>query len=586
MKKLMFIIFMIIMYTNIVFAQEKLINISVLGAEAKDVFVLLTKQSGMNIISSPEIHGKISLNLENVTLKNTLSILEKVYNYEIIKITDNTFYVKRKVIPKNMAEISINGNKLSYSIYDVDIREVAKELTEKAGLNIVVDNNVKGNISGRVRDVDIDSGLVVLFETNGYSIMKDRGIYKITSGISRARIPSKLKISYNKGKVSIDAENENVIKILKKISTIAGLNMMILTSGVESISLKLENANLNEVINILLEGANYTYKIENKIYIITRKNSMGVGNDIFNSTELIKLKFIQAEKVPSLLPNDFSVANIKVISNQNALLFSGTDKDMSKLKSYIKKLDEKVPQIKIEALIVEISKNKNNTQKLGLQLEGVTTRGKKLNVFDTNSGEFTYENATKLNDVFYTKLQLLIQQGLAKIKAKPSITTINGEKAVINVGTVQYYKVVTLDNEGKEKIDYKSVNAGVTLDVTPWINSTGDISLKLNPTISNIGGAAPAEGPPTVSKREAKTTVRVKDGETIVIGGLEQNVITEKESGIPILKDIPLLGELFKTKSRDSNQTELLIYITPRIVEDGETIKMARDMSELIKKAQ
>ena len=158
---------------------------------------------------------------------------------------------------------------------------------------------------------------------------------------------------------------------------------------------------------------------------------------------------------------------------------------------------------------------------------------------------------------------------LATIKARPNITTLNGQQATIDVGTVQYYKVVNVDKDGKEETRYQSVNGGVTLQVTPWVSGSGEITLKLSPSVSNIG-AVSAEGPPQVSRRMVDTTVRVKDGQTIVIGGLIQDIGTNIKSRVPILSDIPIIGELFKSNNRDVNQTELIIYITPRVLKTDE----------------
>lgn len=135
---------------------------------------------------------------------------------------------------------------------------------------------------------------------------------------------------------------------------------------------------------------------------------------------------------------------------------------------------------------------------------------------------------------------------------------------------IQYYKVINTDEEGNDQTSYQSVNAGVTLQVTPWVSSAGEITLQLNPSVSNIGGAASEGGPPQISRRTVNTTVRVKDGQTIVIGGLIQDVATNSETKVPVLGDLPVVGSLFRSNNQNVHQTELVMYITPHVLRKEE----------------
>ncbi len=249
---------------------------------------------------------------------------------------------------------------------------------------------------------------------------------------------------------------------------------------------------------------------------------------------------------------------------------TGTQSEVEYLTAYIAKLDTKIPLIVVEALILELNRNENESPEAKL---GMNYNDDSSVLFDSVLGKLTYKSILQLPEDFYLRVSSLVSNNQATIKARPNITTLNGQQASIDVGTVQYYKVVNTDNDGNEETKYQSVNGGVTLQVTPWVSSSGEITLKLKPTVSNIGQVS-SEGPPKISRRTVETTVRVKSGQTIVIGGLIQDIGTNMESSVPILSEIPIFGELFKSHNSDINQTELIMYITPRVLGmDEENVK-------------
>jgi general secretion pathway protein D len=157
------------------------------------------------------------------------------------------------------------------------------------------------------------------------------------------------------------------------------------------------------------------------------------------------------------------------------------------------------------------------------------------------------------------------------ILATPQIITMDNKEAEIKVGanvpylTREQTDTTNISNTVRT-FDYRDV--GVTLRLTPQINQQGNIRLELfqeNSTL--VEGTGDQQYAPTTLKRSAKTTVTVKDGNNIVIGGLIGDTISGGNSGIPILKDIPLLGHLFKTSSRKTEKTNLYIFLTPRIID-------------------
>ncbi|HEX7510425.1 MAG TPA: type II and III secretion system protein, partial [Chitinivibrionales bacterium] len=175
---------------------------------------------------------------------------------------------------------------------------------------------------------------------------------------------------------------------------------------------------------------------------------------------------------------------------------------------------------------------------------------------------------------FFAALHFLEKQDKAKVMAQPSIVTLNGNKASINVNETQYFKVTTGSvTMGTDNIQFRPITFGIKLDITPWISQGGQITAEIAPEVSNSSGSN-ADGYPNVSTRTLSTTVRLNDGETITLGGLIKNAESEGHDKIPILGDIPLLGRLFRTNTKTRQKTNLVVYVTPHIIRKDNAVNL------------
>ncbi len=162
-------------------------------------------------------------------------------------------------------------------------------------------------------------------------------------------------------------------------------------------------------------------------------------------------------------------------------------------------------------------------------------------------------------------------EGKAKVLSDPKITTLNNLPANINVTTQIPYVTSNVASTGVQTQTVSYVTTGIQLSVTPSINSDGRILLLINPNVSQPSVTAAANtltGAPAVDTRNAQTSVLVRDGETIVIGGLISDSLQDTIAKIPILGDIPILGWLFKKKTKQRARNELLIFVTTHVLPD------------------
>ena len=584
-KKLLIFVLVLVTISCVVSAQglaqnDDLVTLKVRQTEITDVLSMITEQLGVNMIPDETVQGKVTLNLEQVKLKEVLRGLKIAYGYKFTKVSDRIYLISKK--EQENIEVEIKGQELTLHILRGDIRKVLKEISRQAPFNIIMDQSVQGVISINFKDVPLETGLTSLLQINGFSVSKTNDIYRVTK-VDNKQPNSNLSVSVINGQVTIDVSNAKVVDIVRKIFDLTDQDMVLFGRSREKVDLKLKKVALDKALQIVLSGTRLAYMKKEGTYYIGDKNISNPSSYLFNQTKLIPIDHIKVTEVPKRLPRSVRQVEVKVLEKQNAILATGTQQGLNALEQCIDKMDQQIPQIVVEALIVEVSQNQSQdpTYKLGMHYDN----DEQTTLLDTGLGRLTYKSVLELPSDFYVKLQSLVNEGQATVKANPNITTLNGQEASINVGMVQYYEVKEYDEDDNTEVtEYQSIDAGVNLSVTPWVGSTGAINLKLEPSVSNISGAA-AEGPPEISERKVSTNVRVQNGQTIVIGGLIQDVGSESISKVPVLGDIPVLGNLFRSKNSNVDQRELVIYITPHILKDGQK-QAVKDKEEMIKKAE
>ena len=199
-----------------------------------------------------------------------------------------------------------------------------------------------------------------------------------------------------------------------------------------------------------------------------------------------------------------------------------------------------------------------------------------------------------LGNDYQATLRAIATAGKTEILSRPSILARNNQPATITVGqSVPLITNVRYDNFGNAINSVEYTDVGIILRVTPFISNDGMVEMIVSPEISSLTDQtvpiAQGVSVPVIAKRSADTVVVTPDGHPVIIGGMMQNNKTAGESKIPLLGDIPLIGNLFKRQARNSSKTELLIFLTPHIVQAPEQLaalsERERAASVLPKKA-
>ena len=232
---------------------------------------------------------------------------------------------------------------------------------------------------------------------------------------------------------------------------------------------------------------------------------------------------------------------------------------------------QKVPQVILEAQILEVSQS--SLDDVGIAWNNTYGVGVNATLKD---GDFSYTSGISLKTV----INLLEQEGKARILAKPRIKAIDRELAEIFIGDELPFIELATDATGRVQESVRYINSGILLKVQPFINTnTNEIKIKINPEVSYVNGFKGKNNDiPIVRKRTVKTTVFVKDSETVLIGGLFNSSDSTNVSRFPVLGRLPWVKTFFKSNKKMKDETELVIAITPTIV----TLDLSEEKPELM----
>jgi type II secretion system protein D len=258
----------------------------------------------------------------------------------------------------------------------------------------------------------------------------------------------------------------------------------------------------------------------------------------------------------------------------NKLVVSTSPRYAEIVKSIIEELDAAPPQVMIQVLLAEVTLD--SSQQWAMEFSAGPFGGNmwKFGSLGAGAGVATALGVANLsistND-FNVLIRALEVQGKLEVLSRPQVAVNNNEKALIQVG--EDIAIVTgverLDN-GNTRSDVERRDVGIILNVTPSISADGFVRLEISPEISSVSTRTTQISEdfeaPIITTRKVDTVVTVKDGQTIVIGGLIQNTLEDRRTKVPLLGDIPLLGNAFKSKQVENIKTELLVILTPKVV--------------------
>ena len=369
-------------------------------------------------------------------------------------------------------------------------------------------------------------------------------------------------------------DNTFLIDALRDISTQTGVGIVADSTVTGQVTITLDNVPFEEALTRLLAPGGYVYKKIDGYYLVGAPDPKNPSFLLLSSTAVVKLKHVKALTAANALA-ELLRQYVKVDEGNNIIVITAPDVILNRIKADLVLIDRQVPQVMLEALVVDVTKNGRKDLGLDWRWEHNSTASPLI----SESGSIQLLDlgldlayvASGGIDKFLTALRATVENGDARVEANPRIMTLDGQVAEIFVGRERYYEISTADGDENSSTRLESIKTGITLRFLPQVGENGVITIKIEPEVSDVVSEGTSNGGtlPVVSRRRVSTTVRVKDGESIILGGLIQRVTHEVKTKVPGLGDIPLLGHLFSRTQTVEEEGEVLIIITPRILVDG-----------------
>ncbi len=539
--------------------------------------------------------------------------------------------IKNAVIPDSLKR-TLDASKLKTPVLTISSYQESLKPVKDVRVLVKLYDKSKYDIKENNGAINVDFTLVEGIEPAKAEteLAKAAAGIESTSG-EEASMPDAKKV-YTGRRINLDMVDVNITDIFRMIAEESDLNIIASDDVRGTISLRLKDVPWDQAFDIILKAKDLGITREGNVIRVAlaskirqEKESALASKKAQEKLENLEIRFIPINyaiatdlelQVKSSLTERGSVTSEK---RTNTLIIRDIKKGIEQAEVVVRQLDTQIPQVLIEARIVEA--NSSFARDLGIQwgvdyfvdgnnvrtstfgsVEGAKGQAgigpdqqsatfvgdsqsypSKKTDFRTKTGATQYAVNTPATGTAGTlgalgfivgkggsnplildlRLSAGETQGQVKTISRPRITTMDNKEAKIEQGESIPFQTTSATGTATTFID-----ANLSLTVTPHITPDGSVLMKIKASRNSIGTFRTSAGAPSINKKESATEVLVKDGETTVIGGIVVSDKSESEGGIPYLKEIPLLGWFFKRKSVADTQTELLIFITPTIMKD------------------
>ena len=399
--------------------------------------------------------------------------------------------------------------------------------------------------------------------------------------------------------VTVHAEDAHLPSILAILAKESGYNIVTdpNVNRQEKISIHLDDVPIEQAINLVVRAVGLSYEVVGNSFLIADPKKL--KEEVGVSSFVIELKYASAQEIKSML-QDIS-DQIQVDISGNKLLVNASPKKIAEIQDVVEQIDIPAIQIMLETRLIEVAAD--SEEQLGIdwsRLSKFTTILAENALNETTGGSVVPDDQSlgqkpttmpfdplksslkegsqivpryfsRQMTAFDITLDMLMKANQAEVLADSRLTTLNGREASIKLVDIVPYILSSGGVGGQVQVQREEV--GIKLDINPTVNTDGFITVKVEPEVSTIFEfIGPDNNIPRVKSRKSSTTIRVKDGESIIIGGLLSNDRKQTLYKFPFLHKLPWIGEkIFTSKNLVERKTDLIIQITPRIVVDNYT---------------
>lgn len=435
---------------------------------------------------------------------------------------------------------AVGAPSISLDVRNLDIYDVARILSTQSAVNVVVDGSVEHHpVTLRLCNVTFSQALATLAQANDLEAIQIGGIiYLGPSEVMNRRYPAGTENGTRTAlfRIASAAPQEvakHLIEALPK-GTIVVPDVRTSTVFVSGSTIALAHA--GELVAALDRSSAIRYA--------------SIPMHFLRASDALRAIGPQLPVVPP--------QTILAMDQQNELVVAGSRDFIASVTDLVAHIDRPGRQVRYEVRVTDITPTESSN--IGVLFGGVDGQGQVIPGSGSTVTTFL-QNSIAVN----ATINALVTRGDARVLARPSISSLNNVQASLLVG--QQYPIVYFDaRTGTQQVQF--VNVGVNLSVTPTIGADGAITTDLETDYSQVTGTISSF--PIISTRRAQSTLRVRDGETIVIAGLFADIDTKTLTKVPLLGDLPIIGEVFRNRARSHSRDEVVFLITPHLVVDGD----------------
>jgi type IV pilus assembly protein PilQ len=386
--------------------------------------------------------------------------------------------------------------------------------------------------------------------------------------------------------ITLDAEDAPLPSVLKILAEKGDLNIItgLGATATSRLTIHMKDVPLDQAVNLVVRAAGLAYERIGNSILVAQESALKEETGL--SSYVVDLKYADATEVQAALKN--ISADIQADKGGNRLIVVTSPRVISQIQEMVQVMDVPARQVMLEARIVEVSTtalkklgvdwdqlNRQNVVVIEGPPAGNLNGGREglpdsINFFPASPMKF--HRFWREGMAWNLAIDALIHDGNARVLANPKVATLNGHEASILIGQRIPFQVTGTVFAGGGAAPVTTVQreeVGIKLRITPLINPDGYITTQITPEVSSVTEFRGTNNDlPVVATRQATTTVRLKDGATAIVGGLLSETRGSTISKVPLLGDIPVLGYLFQHKVSTSEKTDLVIEVTPHIMQE------------------
>lgn len=575
---------------------KETLDISVSNIAVGDFLKNIAKAGGLNLNVESGEEKKISCNFKQVTISDAIFYICKEYNFDL-DLTGKILSIFPCKLPYVEPLISINYDPIqkvfSFDFTQARLIDVSRKFSDVSGVNIVVPISLSEvRITAFGKEMTVDNALQSIAATNELIAQrKSAKLWTLFRHSEKETEEIKQTTYFRMDNMEVDSlglitaqiTNANIHDVVRDLCQRLNHSYFFVDNLERNTGIFVEKIDFDSFLTVIFTGTNYTWRVDNGIYIFGKANQ---GGSLL-SARVIPMKYRSVDKVLEIIPKDFSTGvEILPFPDLNSLVVNGDQRKVNQLVTYLNDIDKSVPLISIDVIILDATDT--NAQEVGISMglgkESTTTSGSLSPGLDMTLGSasvnklinsfngFGSINLGCVTPNFYLGLKLLEEAGKITLRSTPRLSTLNGHKATLKSGEMKYYKesqtylTGTQNPIQSESYQWKNVEANLSLDITPYVSLDSCITMQIDLTQSEFTEREDKDAPPGTTTRSFVSIIKVRNEEMVLLGGIERNMSSRVSTGLPFIARIPILRWLFGSSSKKVSTQKLNVFIKPTII--------------------